>query len=175
MGRPKGAALDLQRVAIVPGQCYGLLSVVGESSAVHHGKHRIRMILCRCDCGRESVIRLEYLRNGHTRSCGCNRKTISAMVRLTHGLTGTRLHGIWAGMLSRCRNQRNIYYGGRGTSVCEVWHDFEPFYQWATANGYRDSLTIDRVNVNGNYGPENCRWATRLEQRHNRRDSVCVS
>ncbi len=89
----------------------------------------------------------------------------------THGCAGTRLYEIWCGMKKRCYNskdKRYKNYGGRGITVCNEWRSsFESFYEWATANGYSDSLTIDRVDVNGNYCPENCRFVTALEQARN--------
>lgn len=90
---------------------------------------------------------------------------------VTHGKSGTRVYGIWCDMKKRCynpKNKRYSRYGGRGISVCEEWKEnFQMFYEWAMANGYTDELTIDRINVNGNYEPSNCRWVTVKEQQRN--------
>lgn len=92
-----------------------------------------------------------------------------------HGKYGTRIHRIWCRMKQRCYDKNlKAYknYGGRGISVCEEWQRFSPFYEWAMANGYNDSLTLDRIDVNGNYEPSNCRFATRKEQANNKRTTV---
>lgn len=130
--------------------------------------------LCKCDCGKSKHIPLRNLIYKDTKSCGCMRSSRF----LTHGLRRTRLYGIWAGIINRCDNQRrqNYYlYGGRGIKVCDEWRSFEVFYKWAVSNGYNDSLSIDRKDTNGNYCPENCRWADDETQRNNKRSNVKIT
>lgn len=112
------------------------------------------------------------LRSGKSMSCGCISTEKAADRVRTHGGTGTRPYRIWKNMLRRCLNPRNKqfpYYGGRGISICAEWLSFSAFRDWALANGYADNLSVERVDVNGNYAPDNCIWADAITQSRNRR------
>ena len=128
--------------------------------------------VCKCECGKEKIIDSGCLKNGHTKSCGCYRKKFHADLQRKHGMTGTRLYNCWNGMILRTtyKNHKAYHnYGGRGIKVCKEWLDSSTFFEWAKSHGYKDNLSLDRVNNDGNYEPSNCRWATSKEQANNKR------
>lgn len=127
--------------------------------------------LCLCDCGNETVVAGNILRRRVTISCGCLRKETSGMRLRKTGQSGSPTHNSWRGMRSRCTNLKNKDYGGRGIRVCERWANRETGFQNFLADmGPRPiGMTLDRINPNADYTPENCRWADPKTQRENRR------
>ena len=150
-------------------QRFGLWSVVRKNGNTARGA---ALWLCRCDCGSEGTVTGTDLRNGKSTGCGCIGAARLGALRLSHGGTGTRLYRIWTNMRARCErlgHPQAPEYGGRGIGVCTDWQSFAAFREWALANGYRDDLSIERKDVNGNYEPSNCTWANSATQSANRR------
>lgn len=162
--------------ADLTGQRFGRLTVVNrvQDHVSPSGKHRPKWE-CICECGGIVEVLGQNLKNGRSQSCGCLNKEHRIASITKHGHYGDRVYYIWEAMKRRCYNKNNSNYGNRGIKVCEEWQEFIPFYEWAIANGYNDNLTIDRINVNGNYEPDNCRWATMKEQGNNRRNNHLIT
>lgn len=160
------------------GKVYGRLTVLSYGDRDRSGQ---RLANCVCDCGNKVTVpftRLERTTN-HVRSCGCLSKDVLDTYRVKHDLSKTRLYNIFSGMKGRCYNKKlKSYknYGGRGITICDAWlRDFKTFYDWANDNGYADDLTIDRIDVEGNYEPSNCRWLPLSEQQNNKTDNLNIT
>lgn len=154
------------------GKQFGRLTVLcknGKSKAGH------TLWKCKCECGNVTTVFGCNLTKGVTNSCGCFRKEKPTK----HGMTHTRIRRIWSTMKQRCYNDNNIgykNYGKRGIVVCDEWkNDFQAFYEWSMANGYTEEMSIDRIDVNGNYEPSNCRWVSMKEQQNNRTDNHYIT
>lgn len=169
------ATLDLR------GQRFGKLTAIeptGEKSKSGHNW----IWLCRCECGNYKKVNTGNLRSGQTISCGCHRKERMGKLNLSHGGRQERLYLVWMDMRRRCRDEKDLEYhnyGGRGISVCREWESYENFRKWAKEQGYDESAaqgkcTLDRINVNGNYCPENCRFVDMKVQNNNRRNNLLL-
>lgn len=160
------------------GRKFGRLTVIG----IEETNTRKTYWLCRCDCGNFKKVRSDSLQSGSIRSCGCLKKEQDA-VNLASGqkhlMSHTRIYTIWQGMKSRCCNVHDVRYysyGGRGITICEDWKDnFSLFYEWAVNNGYDENLTIDRIDNNKGYFPENCRWTDMKTQSRNRTTNIRIT
>lgn len=168
--------LSPKRRINLTGKQFGRLTVVQASGIT---KNKSVRWLCQCDCGHKKVIDGASLRYGATRSCGCLlvETAKKQKPRLTHGKTKTKVYRAWAKMKARCKDtndKRWEHYGGRGISVCSRWSDFESFYA-DMGEPPTEEHSLDRIDVNGDYCRENCRWATPKEQARNQRRSNLIT
>lgn len=157
------------RTEISSGDRFGRLVVVKETGSLNG----YRYIECVCDCGNVINTKLTFLIIGTAKSCGCIKRENVGNIK--HGGSRKKLYNVWVSMRQRCNNHKNKnfnHYGGRGILICNDWSEFSKFESWAKNNGYKEGLTLDRIDNNGNYSPENCRWVPMsvqcLNTRYNR-------
>lgn len=167
----------MKKIKDIKGQRFGLLEVLELTE--EKGPYGDKIWKCKCDCGNIAFVSNNHIKT--RKSCGCLRRNslenLKTHSHTTHGGEGTRLYGVWHHMKQRCENpHHNSYhnYGGRGITVCEQWRDFAKFREWAIANGYdenapRGACTIDRIDNDKGYSPDNCRWVDMKTQCSNKR------
>lgn len=165
-----------RKLVDITGTRYGRLVAIK-----YAGQNKYKQFLwkCVCDCGAEVIVSASHLNNCYVKSCGCLRRDESRQRKTIHGHRYERAYGIWKHMLKRCYNQEDggyDYYGKRGIRVCDEWQNsYESFRDWSLANRYADDLSLDRIDNDGNYTPENCRWVDHYTQMNNTRRSRHIS
>ena len=165
------------------GQRFGRWTVVARAGTDATGKNSAW--LCRCDCGNEKIVSKVSLKNGSSKSCGCyNSEVAKQSIKKLHETHRDeyprieRIDRIWRKMRNRCRCPQNSEfknYGGRGIEICSEWDNFYEFQEWALNTGYESTLTLDRIDVNGDYSPKNCRWVSIKRQERNKRGTIYLT
>lgn len=161
------------RYGDLKGKKFGRLEVLKKDTSSKRNKW-----ICKCDCGTIKSIQACHFVRGKILSCGCLQKELASKVNKTHGSTHTSLYNRWKAMRQRCLNHKNIRYsdyGERGITICDEWNDFEKFRKWSLENGFKQNLSLDRIDNDKGYTSENCRWTTTSIQNRNRRDTIYIS
>jgi len=156
------------------GQKFGKLTAI---KPVGTNKSGNTLWKCKCDCGNSSVVINSNLTRGNSKSCGCTNSERLIKRNTKHNLCYTPIYNVWSSMKERCRNKNckeYVHYGGRGIKICDEWMDFNNFYNGMIGT-YKKGLSLDRINVNGNYEPSNCRWVTQLRQCNNKRNNLYLT
>lgn len=173
-GRTKSCGCSAHTRRYKVGDKFGNLTII----RMPEGNLHTEKVLCKCDCGKEVECFLNNLTRGTSTSCGCLRSYYAKQSRNCHGESRSRLYMEWNRTKTRCYNKNTHYYknyGGRGIKVCDEWQTYWPFREWALAHGYRDDLTLERIDVNGDYCPENCTWIPMKEQANNKQNSHYIT
>lgn len=165
-----GKAIDLT------GKKFGKLTVIKLDHIKRYVGCTKYFWLCKCECGNFCITSQNQLSRGKTKSCGCLQKEYFS---IKHNLRFSKLYITWENIKKRCYNKKSSrykWYGEKGIIVCNEWKDdFKAFYDWAMANGYKEGLTIDRIDVNGNYEPSNCRWVDWKTQQQNKNSNIYLT
>lgn len=160
-----------KKIKDIRGLKFGMLSVTGFAGINAKNNEATWSVIC--DCGTVAIKDGSALRSGGVKSCGCAKDRMIGAANTKHGDSHKGLYIVWAGMIERCSREKHVAwkdYGGRGIKVCERWHDYQLFKE-DMGDGYAKGLQIDRIEVNGNYEPSNCKWSTPKEQSNNRRNN----
>lgn len=167
-----------RKAKVLTGEVFGRLTAIDRiDDYVSPSGRKMPVWRCECSCGNEVNVMSCHLMSGATQSCGCYNQECRVS-RIKHGKTKSKLYAVWNSIKGRCRNENNTAYknyGGRGIQICDEWaDDFETFYNWAINNGYSEELTVDRIDVDGNYTPDNCRFVSDVVQANNKRDNKII-